>query len=128
MTRLVLTALLLLGAAAPALAEPVPQDVLATTRLSCLRSAGAKPGAVIYCNCFTEQASKTMNRAQFNTMEEKIRAQTASGTPNEQLASKVPEYGKLVSACSRQADINVENSSASALSNAEAPKKEAPKK
>jgi hypothetical protein len=122
MKRVVLTVLLLLGAA-PAWAEAVPQDVLATTRLSCLRSAGAKPGAVIYCNCFTEQASKTMTRAQFNTMESKIQAQTTAGTPNDQLASKVPEYAKLVRACSRQAETNVENSASSALSNAQPPKK-----
>ncbi len=109
MKRAVLALLLLVGAA-PAFAEPVPQDSLATTRLSCLRTAGAKPGAVTYCNCFAEQASKTMTRAQFVAMEEKVRRQTEAGTPNDQLPAKVPEYGKLVQACGRQATTAVDRS------------------
>jgi hypothetical protein len=93
---------LLLLTAAPAFAEPISKDTLKETRLTCLRSAGAKPGAVTYCNCLADQASKNLTSAQFTTMERRISELSAKGTSGTQMAVQIPEYGKLVQACGQE--------------------------
>jgi hypothetical protein len=107
MKRFVLSLLLL--AATPAFAEPLSSDTLKQTRLTCLRSAGAKPGAVTYCNCLADQASKNLTSAQLTTMERRISELSAKGTPGEQMAAQIPEYGKLVQACGRETSGRIES-------------------
>jgi hypothetical protein len=100
MKRLALSLLLL--TATPAVAEPLSNDTLKETRLTCLRTAGAKPGAVTYCNCLADQAGKNLSSAQLASMERRIGELNAKGTPGDQMAAQIPEYGKLVQACGHE--------------------------
>jgi hypothetical protein len=93
---------LLLVTAMPAVAQTLSSNTLKETRLNCLRSAGAKPGAVTYCNCVADQASKNLTPAQLTSMERRISELTAKGTVGDQIAAQVPEYGKLVQACGQE--------------------------
>jgi hypothetical protein len=108
MKSITLSLFLFAAAAVPAFAEPVSNDTLKETRLTCLRSAGAKPGAVTYCNCLAEQASKNLTSAQFTSMERRLSELTAKGASGDQMAVQIPEYGKLVRACGRETSDRIQ--------------------
>jgi hypothetical protein len=99
--RYLAVGLIALLASAPALAEPIPAEVLERARGACLAENKGVPNIETMCTCYVVQLSRAYSLQGFLTMEAEAQDMLKRGYSKATVRNSFPEVRSAVAACQR---------------------------
>ncbi len=97
--RVLIAGLAALLFAGPAMADPIPADVLERDRKACIASNPRYSGIEQRCTCYIVALARSMTFQAYTTAEAEVKSMRARGVSDGQIVESIPDIRNALRSC-----------------------------